>query len=342
MGVDKAAFRCRAGTGFSRTMKFFTLDRPVGVARACPCSIACRVGCPDVAPLARRRVRRSARVGVSGCVGVGAGSTGSARSPVSAGGVAGDCDSGHRGGDARLCRVCHLGSHGTVGSACPAGDSVPSPEREDVPSGVCSTRFGRPGPPPRRVLHCAGRGADRAAGGRGGRQDVARRAAHGRARRASGVGVRPPRTAGARPARRLREEQRNPLRAKASSVVPQRAADGHDRRHAHPGRDRATDLRHAEIALPDDRQVQPAQAAGARSSVAVGAGAGRAYRAAAPLARPHRDPHAQGGDRATRNRISPRAAGNSDHSGTRHRHRRAQRRDHLRHLQRPSNSPAPK
>ena len=138
-------------------MKFFTLDRPVGVARACPCSIACRVGCRDVAPLARRRVRRSARVGVSGCVGVGAGSAGSARSPVSAGGVAGDRDPGHRGGDARLCRVRHLGSHGTVGSACPAGDSVPSPEREDVPGGVCSTRSGRPGPPPRRLLHCAGR-----------------------------------------------------------------------------------------------------------------------------------------------------------------------------------------
>ena len=28
------------------------------------------------------------------------------------------------------------GRHGTVGSACPAGDSVSSPEREDVPSGV--------------------------------------------------------------------------------------------------------------------------------------------------------------------------------------------------------------
>ena len=193
IGVDKAAFRCRA----------------------CPCSIACRVGCRDVGSLARRRVRRSARVGVSGCVGVGAGSTGSARSPVSAGGVAGDRDSSHRRGDARLCRVHHLGSHGTVGSACPAGDSVPSPERKDVPGGVCSTRSGRPGPPPRRLLHCAGRGADRAAGGRSGRQDVARRAAYGRSRRASGVGVRPPRTAGPRPARRLREEQRNPLRAKS-------------------------------------------------------------------------------------------------------------------------------
>ena len=34
-------------------------------------------------------------------------------------------------------------------------------------------------------------------------------------------------------------------------------------------------------------------------------------------ARPHRDPHPQGGDRTTRNRISPRAADNSDHPRTR-------------------------
>ena len=68
----------------------------------------------------------------------------------------------------------------------------------------------------------------------GGRQDAARRAADGRGRRASGVGVRPPRPTGARATRRHREEQRNPLRAKASPIVPERAAAGHDRRHAHP------------------------------------------------------------------------------------------------------------
>jgi hypothetical protein len=98
--------------------------------------------------------------------------------------------------------------------------------------------------------HRPGHRAGRAAGGRGGRQDVARRAAHGRDRRASGVAVRPPCATGARLARRRREEQRDPLCAKASSVVPECSAAGHDRRHAYPGRDRAADPRHAAPALP--------------------------------------------------------------------------------------------
>ena len=109
------------------------------------------------------------------------------------------------------------------------------------------------------------------AGGRSGRQDAARGAAGRSGRRAPGVGVRPPRPAGARPARRRREEQRNPLCAKDSQAVPAGAAAGHGGRDAHPDRDREADLRHPEIALPDDRQVQSAQAAGPHHRAAVGA-----------------------------------------------------------------------
>ena len=221
------------------------LDRFFGVARACACSIACRVSSRGVGPLARRRACRGGRLGVFGCAGVGAGSAGSARVPVSVGRVAGGRDPGHRGGDARLCRVRDLGGHGTVGSARPAGDSVPPPEREDVPVGVVAAGSGRSGPPPRRLLHRNGHRADRAAGGRGGRQDAARRAADGRDRHASGVGVRPSRATGARTTRRRREEQRDPLVRKLLRAFRRVRLLVTIACHAHPGRDRAADLRHA-------------------------------------------------------------------------------------------------
>ena len=310
-----------------------TPNRSIGVARARPCSIACQIGRRDVGPLARRRARRGAALRFPRRTRLGAGSAGCARAPVSAGRVAGDRDPGHRGGDAWLCRIRQLGCHGTAGSACPPGDSVPTAEREDVPVGAVATGSGRSGPPPRRVFHRPGRRRDRVARGGGGRQDAAWGAADGRGRRASGVGVRPPRPTGARATRRHREEQRNPLRTKASPIVPERAAAGHDRRHAHPDDDRAADLRHAEIPLPDDRQVQPTQAAGPHSSAALEPGAGHPRRTAATLPRPHRDPHPQGGHRDTGNRISLRAADNSGHPRTCRRHRRAQRRGRLRHLQ---------
>ena len=103
-------------------------------------------------------------------------------------------------------------------------------------------------PPPRR-----------AAGGGVGRQDTARGATRRRGRRAPGGGVRPPRPAGARPARRRGEEQRNPLRAQASQAsAAAGAAAGHRGCDAHPDRDRQADLLDSEVALPDDREGEPA------------------------------------------------------------------------------------
>ena len=59
----------------------------------------------------------------------------------------------------------------------------------------------------------------RVVGGRTGRQDAARCASRRSRGRASGVGVRPPRPARPRAARSRREEQRNPLRTKASPAA---------------------------------------------------------------------------------------------------------------------------
>src|ERR1700722_6552012 len=124
MGLNSVAFRYGAGTGFSGAMKFFTPDRPVGVARARICSITCVVGRRGVGPLARRGGCRGSTLGAAGCAGIGARSTQSAWETVSVGWVAGDGDPGDRGGDARLRRVRHVGGHRPGRSAGPTGYSV--------------------------------------------------------------------------------------------------------------------------------------------------------------------------------------------------------------------------
>lgn len=91
--LGDTAFRCGAGTGLSRTMKFFTLHRSPGVTRACWFSIARRINHAGIGPLALRGRRRGFALGVPGCAGVGARPTGSARAALSACRVAGDSQS---------------------------------------------------------------------------------------------------------------------------------------------------------------------------------------------------------------------------------------------------------
>ena len=79
-------------------MKFSVLDRSRGVARACPFSITRVVDCRGVGPMARRGPRRGAAIGVPRRARFGARPPRPARSPVSAGWVAGDRDPGDRGG----------------------------------------------------------------------------------------------------------------------------------------------------------------------------------------------------------------------------------------------------
>ena len=209
-------------------------------------SITRVVDCRGVGSMARRGPRRGAAIGVPRCAGFGARPAGPARSPVSAGWVAGDRDPGDRGGDGLLRRARDLGGYCADRGARPTGDPVSAAEREDVPGGISTTGSGGSGPPPRRLFHRAGRGRGgrrgQVAGGRSGRQDAARGASGRSGRRASGVGVRPPHPASARAARRRREEQRNPLCAKASPPLPAGAAAGHGGRDAHPDRDREADL----------------------------------------------------------------------------------------------------
>ena len=187
-------------------MKFFTLDRSVGGARACVCSIACRVGLRNVGPLARR-----GRVEVLGSEFLEVlASAPDPRDPR-----------GRRYPLAGLLAICGPGNRGAVCAATPGSPPGPRPRRRkclpgwgfgsggpsektfrSVPSR--QTGSGRSRPPPGRLLHDTGRRAGgrrgRTARGGDGRQDAARRASHGRGRRAPGGGVRPPHPAGARPA----------------------------------------------------------------------------------------------------------------------------------------------
>ncbi len=197
--------------------------------------------------MARRGPRRGAAIGVPRRARFGARPPRPARSPVSAGWVAGDRDPGDRGGDGLLRRATRPGrlprrSRCSPNSGMRIGDQ---PRRRSeryfddwirriwtAASAPISPRWPRPRQPPR-----AG------SGGRSGRQDAARGASGRSGRRAPGVGVRPPRPASARPARRRREEQRNPLCAKDSPPLPAGAAAGHGGRDAHPDRDREADLR---------------------------------------------------------------------------------------------------
>ena len=71
---------------------------------------------------------------------------------------------------------------------------------------------------------------------------------------------------------------------------------------AHPARDRDTDLRHPEIALPDGRQVKPGQAAGPDHRTPVGRGPGCLHRRR-PRPRPPRNSHPEDPHRRPRHRI---------------------------------------
>ena len=188
----------------------------------------------------------------------------SARSALPAGGVAGDRDPGDRSGDARLCRVCDLGAHGAGGCVEPVGNPVPSTEREDVPIGPSAAGSRGSGSPAGRVLHRGGRSAGhpvRVAGGGPGREDIARRAARRRCRRPSGVGVRPPRRLVLGQLAVAEKSNEIPCVRKLLKLFRAGAAAGHRGCHAHADRDRETNLLDTEIALPDDREVQPAHAA---------------------------------------------------------------------------------
>src|SRR5271166_2298119 len=115
-------------------MKFSVLDRSGGVARACPSSITRVVDCRGVGSMARRGPRRGAAIGVPRRARFGARPPRPARSPVSAGWVAGDRDPGDRGGDGLLRRVRDLGGY--------RAESVPPPPgTPDRTSSVSLTRL---------------------------------------------------------------------------------------------------------------------------------------------------------------------------------------------------------
>ena len=139
--------------------------------------------------MARRGPRRGAAIGVPRRARFGARPPRPARSPVSAGWVAGDRDPGDRGGDGLLRRVRDLGRYRADRGARPTGDPVSATDREDVPSGISTTESGGSGPPPRRLFHRAGRD-------RGSRRGQVARGRCWTARRCAGrVGPqRPPRT----------------------------------------------------------------------------------------------------------------------------------------------------
>ena len=147
----------------------------------------------------------------------------------------------------------HLGAHGTGGSAGAVGDSVPSPEREDVPDGAVAAGRRRSGPPAGRLLHCASRAAEPAG--------LLAVALDGKTLRgALRAGARPPHLVSVF-AHRARLVLGQLAVAEKSNEIPcvrkllrlcrAGAAAGHGGRDAHAGRDRETDLRDSEIALPD-------------------------------------------------------------------------------------------
>ena len=92
--------------------------------------------------MARRGPRRGAAIGVPRRARFGARPPRPARSPVSAGWVAGDRDPGDRGGDGLLRRVRDLGGYRADRGARPTGDPVSATDREDVPSGISTTESG--------------------------------------------------------------------------------------------------------------------------------------------------------------------------------------------------------